>query len=234
LLDGSRRVGPLVADRPYGVDHHARGHPQVRHQVTRKAAGELSERLSARLATLREAGIWSPPAEHGAVMAVSHGRDLDVVAQHPFEPELPKCAYDSSTVGTKDCPATQDPICAQVCMPFTPNGCDCFGCCTFDGAGPGGVGTRDVWIGALDSSNNSTCTLATLSDPAKCPTCTPVANCYNPCDMCEVCVGGGLPDPSCEPSMQCPQGYQACGLAGQAECPMGSYCVTGCCQAVIL
>ena len=35
---------------------------------TRKAAGELSERLSARLATLREAGIWSPPAEHGAVV----------------------------------------------------------------------------------------------------------------------------------------------------------------------
>ena len=35
---------------------------------TRKAAGELSERLSARLATLRAAGIWSPPAEHGAVV----------------------------------------------------------------------------------------------------------------------------------------------------------------------
>src|SRR6188474_3637578 len=35
---------------------------------TRKAAGELSERLSARLAALREAGIWSPPAEHGAVV----------------------------------------------------------------------------------------------------------------------------------------------------------------------
>ena len=33
---------------------------------TRKAAGELSERLSARLATLREAGIWESPAEHGA------------------------------------------------------------------------------------------------------------------------------------------------------------------------
>jgi len=35
---------------------------------TRKAAGELSERLSARLATLREAGIWAPPADHGAVV----------------------------------------------------------------------------------------------------------------------------------------------------------------------
>ncbi|GGL30713.1 ATP-dependent helicase [Phycicoccus endophyticus] len=36
---------------------------------TRKAAGELSERLAARLATLREAGLWSPPAgPDGAVV----------------------------------------------------------------------------------------------------------------------------------------------------------------------
>ena len=35
---------------------------------TRKAAGELSERLSARLATLREAGIWSPRDEDGAAV----------------------------------------------------------------------------------------------------------------------------------------------------------------------
>ncbi len=35
---------------------------------TRKAAGELSERLSARLATLREAGIWAPKDEDGAAV----------------------------------------------------------------------------------------------------------------------------------------------------------------------
>ena len=35
---------------------------------TRKAAGELSERLSARLATLREAGIWAPADEAGAAV----------------------------------------------------------------------------------------------------------------------------------------------------------------------
>ena len=33
---------------------------------TRKAAGELSERLAARLTALREAGLWAPEAEHGA------------------------------------------------------------------------------------------------------------------------------------------------------------------------
>lgn len=35
---------------------------------TRKAAGELSERLSTRLATLRAAGIWSPADEAGAAV----------------------------------------------------------------------------------------------------------------------------------------------------------------------
>ena len=35
---------------------------------TRKAAGELSERLSARLATLREAGLWTPRDEAGAAV----------------------------------------------------------------------------------------------------------------------------------------------------------------------
>ncbi len=35
---------------------------------TRKAAGELSERLSARLATLREAGIWVPRNQDGAAV----------------------------------------------------------------------------------------------------------------------------------------------------------------------
>jgi hypothetical protein len=118
-------------------------------------------------------------------------------------------------------------------MPFTPNGCDCFGCCTFQNAGPGGVGPRDVWIGAMDEDNNSTCTLADVADPVKCPSCTPVSNCHNPCEQCEVCIGQ-IPDPTCSGGMQCPTGYQPCGLTGQAECPEGSYCVTGCCQAVIL
>ncbi|HMM94184.1 ATP-dependent DNA helicase [Phycicoccus sp.] len=35
---------------------------------TRKAAGELSERLAARLATLRDAGLWSPAPEAGAAV----------------------------------------------------------------------------------------------------------------------------------------------------------------------
>jgi len=159
-----------------------------------------------------------------------------------LEPEVPTCPYESSRVGSKDCPAAQSQQCTDYCKPFTPNGCDCFGCCEFDNAGPGGVGRRYVWIGAMDGSNNSTCTIADVADEAKCPSCTPVANCSNPCDTCEVCIGGHMPDPSCTgggsgsgtPPGQCAEGYQACGLAGQAECPNGAYCVTGCCQAVFL
>jgi hypothetical protein len=151
-----------------------------------------------------------------------------------LEPEVPTCPYDSSMVGSKDCPATQDQTCADVCLPFTPNGCDCFGCCELSNAGPGGVGPRNVWIGAMDNDKNSTCTLADRADPAKCPTCTPVTNCYNPCAQCEVCIGGHTPDPSCDPTQQCPTGYQACGLTGQPECPTDTYCVSGCCQSVVL
>ena len=35
---------------------------------TRKAAGELGERLASRLASLREAGLWTPPTEDGAAV----------------------------------------------------------------------------------------------------------------------------------------------------------------------
>ena len=35
---------------------------------TRKAAGELSERLTARLSTLREAGLWTPRSDDGAAV----------------------------------------------------------------------------------------------------------------------------------------------------------------------
>lgn len=119
----------------------------------------------------------------------------------PLQPELPGCAYDKSLLGSKKCPATQDPLCAKVCGPMTPNGCDCFGCCTFpDLAGKGPNGTPGyVWIGAMDASNQSTCTLTTLTDPAKCPACTPVENCLNECGKCEICVGKPTLPPECFP-----------------------------------
>lgn len=155
---------------------------------------------------------------------------------HRCDPEVPEpglCPYQPSRVGTADCPATQAPMCATVCGPMTPNGCDCFGCCAMPNAGPGGVGSRNVYIGALDSNNNGTCTFADIADPVKCPTCTPVGNCFNPCDTCEVCIGAPPPGPECTPEQQCPGGQQACGQPDQPGCPAGTYCITGCCEAGI-
>lgn len=155
---------------------------------------------------------------------------------HRCDPEVPEpdlCPFEQSRVGTNDCPATQDPMCADFCGPLTPNGCDCFGCCTMPNAGPGGVGSRYVYIGALDANNNGTCTFADIADPVKCPTCTPVDACLNTCAMCEVCIGAPPPGPECNPEDQCPGTVQPCGLPGQAECPDGQFCISGCCQSAI-
>jgi hypothetical protein len=168
----------------------------------------------------------------------------------PLEPEAPECSYRRSLVGGKFCPVPQDPACARYCMPLTPNGCDCFGCCTFPQLAGKGAGGTDafVWIGAKDASNAGTCTLAALLNQTRCPRCTPVGNCYNPCGKCELCVGKTTLPPECykkpaprtdggtttvdagvPPTQQCPGGEQPCGLPGQAPCPRDYYCISGCC-----
>lgn len=169
-----------------------------------------------------------------------------------FPPEGPGCAYDEARVGSRDCPDTQSDMCHEFCAPLTPNGCDCFGCCTFDalaGTGPGGS-DGFVWIGALGSDGEGTCTFADLDDPAACPPCTPVGDCFNDCGRCELCVGretlpadcfppdagmtdvpnydGGMPD------LRCRFGEQPCGLPGDAECGADFYCITGCCQSILM
>ncbi|MBW2736774.1 MAG: hypothetical protein JRH20_30675, partial [Deltaproteobacteria bacterium] len=122
------------------------------------------------------------------------------------------CEYEADfAADERTCPAEQLQACTDFCLPYTPNGCDCFGCCTFPGLEGQGDDGADVyvWIGNMDDSNVSTCTLADVTDPVKCPPCTPVGNCLNPCGRCEVCVGkptvpddcfapqvpdGGIPD----------------------------------------
>jgi hypothetical protein len=156
----------------------------------------------------------------------------------PFEvapnyyPEGPTCEYDPGRVGTRNCPATQSATCLGFCLPITPNGCDCFGCCTFPalaGMGPGGT-DGFVWIQHLDASGDGTCTLAAVTDPAACPPCTPVPDCINPCEACELCVGRPTLPPGCIPGDRCEPGVEPCGQPGDADCPADFYCITGCCQ----
>jgi hypothetical protein len=149
---------------------------------------------------------------------------------------------------------TQPATCLEICPQLTPNGCDCFGCCEL----PAGSGSF-VWLGTEDGAGNGTCNIANLADPKKCSPCTPVKGaCYNSCGKCELCIGKDTLPPECFPdpttssasvgvggasasassgaggsgggsTAQCPGGEQACGLAGQAPCPAGYYCITGCC-----
>jgi hypothetical protein len=166
-----------------------------------------------------------------------------------FPPEGEDCAYDAELVGSRDCPGVQSDQCLDNCRPLTPNGCDCFGCCTFpELEGSGGF----VWIGHLDDDNQGTCTFEDILDAARCPPCTPVAGCFNDCGRCEVCLGRPEPPADCEDDgggpdagpggpdggssggdVRCEPGIQTCGLAGDDLCPADSYCITGCCQPIL-
>lgn len=142
-----------------------------------------------------------------------------------FPPEGPTCSYDPSVklggnTSCDDALASQPVACRESCLPLTPNGCDCFGCCVFSGA------PTPVWIG------KEGCTSEFVGDPTKCPPCTLVSGCSNACDDCEVCVDKGVPSSSCTPAEQCPDGAAACGVPGLLSCTQGSYCITGCCVVV--
>jgi hypothetical protein len=112
----------------------------------------------------------------------------------------------------------------EACKPLVPNGCDCFGCC-------------DVFVNGVAHTVRIVegCTADAITDPDKCPPCTKVAACQNPCDPCEVCIGRPNPDPSCQGGDAGPGGGVC--PAGIAACPPPDYrcsqeerCITGCCQ----
>jgi hypothetical protein len=159
------------------------------------------------------------------------------------------CLTGAKPATDPDCIVSQK--CIDFCMPSTPNGCDCFGCCSVQL--PGG-GTKDVRLGPE-------CTPATINDTSKCMPCTKSTNCNNDCGRCELCIGKPTIPPDCNPGTggtsgtggtagtggttagtsgsggtgggcptpTCPAGVQACGVACLPGCPVGRYCLTGCC-----
>ncbi len=134
--------------------------------------------------------------------------------------EITDCDY-SHACSNCDCDgwlATQSQNCLDFCLPITPNGCDCFGCCELR---PG----EYRFIGSPD------CSLANID---ACSPCTPVPSCLNECGHCELCLGKTELPPDCtNDDDRCPAEHQPCGLEGDAPCPEGQYCITGCCvQAV--
>jgi hypothetical protein len=145
---------------------------------------------------------------------------------------VPDCPYDPVyvTEHADACSpsASQSQTCVNRCGKLVPNGCDCFGCCVVPGhTTPVRLATR--------------CTAADFGDPAKCPPCTQVTQCSNPCDRCEFCIGKRtLPADCARPDgsapYSCPTGSIACGATGVAPsaCPAGTSCVTGCCLPLYL
>lgn len=178
-----------------------------------------------------------------------------------FPPEGDACPYEASRVGGRTCPATQSDTCGDTCRPVTPNGCDCFGCCTFDeiSGRAAGAGGPYVWIGSvIEGTNTGTCTFDDITDTSLCKPCTPVGDCLNDCGRCELCIGrdpaslppdcfapppvdGGVPvdgavpvDGGPPPPPRCDPGVQVCGLPGDMLCGPDYYCVTGCCVPTLI
>ncbi|PKN26284.1 MAG: hypothetical protein CVU65_06105 [Deltaproteobacteria bacterium HGW-Deltaproteobacteria-22] len=123
-----------------------------------------------------------------------------------------------------DCSAPLDPSCVDSCLPSTPPGCDCFGCCTVC------VGTEchDILIGT--PGNFAQCSQGTYQDPALCPRCTLHPECSRPCNPgdCELCPGMTPLDlpPHCTETT-CPGDLQTC--LSTTECPANHNCQFGCC-----
>jgi hypothetical protein len=156
-----------------------------------------------------------------------------------------ECLYGDKDAADEDCSLAQQ--CIDYCRQLTPNGCDCFGCCT--------VQTADG--DTVDIYTSATCSLGTVDDEEACPRCQKSVDCNNPCGECELCPGktvedlpascgesggeggqGGGPDPGTDggtpppPTYTCDDGQQVCG-PGLAACPAGLYCSLGCCMVVV-
>ena len=168
----------------------------------------------------------------------------------PLNPKDGCTSPPSPSVETNICLAPQPAGCEESCGVLTPNGCDCFGCCTFPELAGG-----YVFLGSFEG-NEGTCTLADINDPALCRPCTPAGNCLNTCERCELCLGKTEIPADCFPgsggsngtggsggmvgnggtggsgNLRCDPGIQACGLPGDPPCPAGGFCLTGCCILV--
>lgn len=134
------------------------------------------------------------------------------------------CAYQSS-LASCDSGSAELAACRAGCLPLTPNGCDCFGCCEL----PAGSGSF-VWLGS-PQIGEAHCELATSGDRDACRACTPEPGCQNPCETCELCVGKAeLPAPcSGAAGPVCPDGVRSCEPRTGAGCSILEYCITGCC-----
>ena len=152
------------------------------------------------------------------------------------------CLTGAKPASDPDCAVST--ACHDFCQARTPNGCDCFGCCTVQLDDSSSV---SVFIG-------ESCSLENIADETSCPRCEPSAACGNTCGECELCPGKELDDlpESCTstpgdgsggsggsgggteptPAYTCDAGRAVC--SEMSPCPGGQYCSLGCCLDVVI
>jgi hypothetical protein len=174
----------------------------------------------------RMACYWDGNSGHGESKCLwSHACD-------PLEPM--GCEYDPNAhfpePQVNNCGslfAEQPEGCEEYCGPYTPNGCDCFGCCEVHVGGS----VHTVYVGTEDRGGGGTCNVSTADDSDKCHPCTPVEACFKACnpDDCQICIGQTEIPEGCDEA-KCPDGVQSCNPQnGHADCPETWSCITGCC-----
>ena len=153
---------------------------------------------------------------------------LSAGSQCPYDPQYATQHADECSLS-----ASQSTTCINACRKLVPNGCDCFGCCVVPGA------STPIRLAA-------TCTAKDFGDPTKCPACTQVTQCSNPCEHCEMCIGKptlpadcttSTPDAGTDsgtppPPNNCGSDYVPCGPGTPTPadgCGPNYGCVTGCC-----
>ncbi|HEU4578031.1 MAG TPA: hypothetical protein VFS67_07240 [Polyangiaceae bacterium] len=139
------------------------------------------------------------------------------LAMCEYDPSLAVCQMDTARARA----------CEGGCLPLTPNGCDCFGCCEL----PAQSGNF-IWLGSENQQHH--CELESSADPTQCRPCTPVPSCQNDCKECELCVGKPTLPASCGSAARpaCADGVQSCDPSDPGACGALHYCITGCCVAL--
>jgi hypothetical protein len=144
---------------------------------------------------------------------------LSVEPSYPPSGEA-ACVYEE-TAACATMRQEQPEACLAMCLPLTPNGCDCFGCCEL----PARSG-KFVFLGT-QRNGVGTCDIEHVDDPSACAPCTQVPSCLNRCEDCEICAGTTTVGPRCTGTTALCSVGTPCGPG--FTCPGTAYCITGCC-----
>jgi hypothetical protein len=101
--------------------------------------------------------------------------------------------------------------CKKFCQAYTPNGCDCFGCCTVRLANGSNV---NVALGNGCNIDGNTVT--------GCNTCVPNDSCRNVCGKCELCPGKTVADLPAECFQSPPPGDAGTGTGSDSGTSNGA------------